>query len=230
LEQIVKHKISLGLLVMVISGSGFAKDGVAKMKEGVQESVEETKEFVSDKKEEFESSIKRELSKLEVEIEKLKESSKDASEEVKNRSEESLKDLQKKRGELEKRLAELSKSSESKWRELKRGVLKALEELKVAFRRSGPPDCTGKERWPASMAYVQLKNEGVLTPEKTLHSKTKVSRLVSEQIGKDLFRQVHEITFFEKSGKEVQVMTVSDSSQEECSMGEVTVYQVFRKL
>lgn len=53
------------------------------------------------------------------------------------------------------------------------------------------PDCTGVERWPTSMAFVHLKNAGITNNEKLDFTKTKTTRLASEKIGKDLYRQIH---------------------------------------
>lgn len=88
------------------------------------------------------------------------------------------------------------------------------------------PDCTGSERWPASIAFVYLKNAGLTSNERLDFSKTKTVRLASEQIEENLYRQVHLITFTEKSGKTVEAITLNDASREECSMSEGAVYVV----
>ena len=92
------------------------------------------------------------------------------------------------------------------------------------------PDCTGPSRWPASMALAQLKNAGITSPEKIDHEKTAVIRLASEPLGNGLHRQVHLVTFVEHSGKEVQVICVSDASLDECSMSDVRVFVISRQL
>lgn len=83
---------------------------------------------------------------------------------------------------------------------------------------AGDPDCTGSEQYPASIAFGALKNAGLTDNYKVVFTKTKVTRLASEKIGKDLYRQVHYITFTEKSGKKISVITVNEVSFEECSM------------
>jgi hypothetical protein len=92
------------------------------------------------------------------------------------------------------------------------------------------PDCTGVKRWPATMAFVHLKNAGMTDNERLDFSKTRVARVASEKIGKDLYRQVHKVHFTEKSGSTIDVITVSDASSEECSMGGVEVYVIARQL
>src|SRR5438045_3406526 len=82
-----------------------------------------------------------------------------------------------------------------------------------------PPDCTGPEDWPASIAFVHLKNAGLTNNDKLDFAKTTVVRLASERISKRLYRQVHDVTFTEKSGRTLEVITVSDASNEECSEG-----------
>jgi hypothetical protein len=76
------------------------------------------------------------------------------------------------------------------------------------------------------MAFVHLKNAGITDNEKVDFTKTKTIRLASEIRGKDLHRQIHQVTFFEKSGSTIQVITSNDVSSEECSMSGVDVYVV----
>lgn len=92
------------------------------------------------------------------------------------------------------------------------------------------PDCTGVERWPAKMAFVHLKNAGIVDNGRIDFTKTSVVRLASEKVGKDLYRQVHRILFIGKSGTRTEVITVSEASHAECSMGGVDVFVVARHL
>ena len=92
------------------------------------------------------------------------------------------------------------------------------------------PDCAGVGRWAASMAYVHLKNAGLVSPETVDFKKTTSVRFASQQIGKDLFHQVHLVTFTKKDGGVVQVITVNDASNDECSMSDVVVFVVSKKL
>jgi len=80
------------------------------------------------------------------------------------------------------------------------------------------------------MAFVHLKNAGLTDNNKLDFTKTKTVRLASEQVGKDLYRQVHLVTFTEKSGKNIEVITRNDASNEECSMSGVEVYVVSNRL
>ncbi len=80
------------------------------------------------------------------------------------------------------------------------------------------------------MALVHLKNAAIVDPTQTDPSHTKAVLLASERKGKDLFRQVYDITFQTRSGKAVEVIARSDASREECSMSGVDVYIVSRKL
>ncbi len=92
------------------------------------------------------------------------------------------------------------------------------------------PDCTGAEAWPASIAFTMLKNDGALTSETIDPAKTTVARLSSEKIGDNLFRQIHDVKFSDKSGKVTEVITASDASAEECSMGNVDIYYVSKRV
>jgi hypothetical protein len=95
---------------------------------------------------------------------------------------------------------------------------------------AGVPDCSGPERWPTSMAFVELKNAGITTNDELDFDKTKTVGLASEKIGKDLYRQIHLVTFTRKSGETIQVITNNDASNDECSMSGVEVYLVSKRL
>ncbi|WP_238537985.1 hypothetical protein [Paraburkholderia atlantica] len=80
------------------------------------------------------------------------------------------------------------------------------------------------------MALVHLKNAGITDPTKIDESKTKAVRLASEKVGKDLYRQIYDITFIEKNGPRIEVITSSEASAQECSMSGVDVFVVSRRL
>lgn len=99
--------------------------------------------------------------------------------------------------------------------------------------RQGPrldsgPDCSGG--WPTMMAFVLLKNAGVTDNSKVDFSKSKTTRVASEQIAPGLWRQVYDVTFTEKSGEKIEAIAVSDASSEECSMSGVKLFVVSRRL
>lgn len=91
------------------------------------------------------------------------------------------------------------------------------------------PDCASPNGWPASIAFAKLKNAGIVKNTDLNLKKTEVHRLASEKIGKDLYRQVLEIVFFKTDGHVIRVVTMSDSSFEECSMGDVEVFLVAKE-
>ena len=92
------------------------------------------------------------------------------------------------------------------------------------------PDCTKPDAWPAGVAFTHLKNAGALDNSGLDFSKTKVTGLASEKIGKDLYRQVHLVQFVKRSGEDVLAMTVNEASSQECSMSNVDVYLVSKQL
>lgn len=102
--------------------------------------------------------------------------------------------------------------------------------LSVSIALAKDPDCAGVERWATKMAFVQLKNSGITDNSKLDFTKTKTVRFASEKIGEDLYRQIHHVTFTEKSGKTIEVITVNDASNEECSMSDVDVFVVAKHL
>jgi hypothetical protein len=93
-------------------------------------------------------------------------------------------------------------------------ITRATLAAAVPVQASRAPDCTGVERWPASIAFTQLKNAGVTDNDRLDFSKTTVRRLASEPMSRRLFRQVHLVAFTEKSGKRIEVITVNDASQQ----------------
>ena len=92
------------------------------------------------------------------------------------------------------------------------------------------PDCSGVDNWAASMAFVDLKNDGLTTNDKLDFNKTSSIRIASEKIAKDLYRQVHLVTYVEKKGKVFQLITINNASHEECSMSNVEVYLIKSKI
>lgn len=106
-------------------------------------------------------------------------------------------------------------------------LLLSLPGLCLAGTHTGSPPCTN---WPESMALVHLKNAGITDPTKIDESKTRIIRLASEKIGKDLYRQVYDITFVEKGGTRVEVVTSNKASWQECSMSGVDVFVVSRHI
>ena len=105
-----------------------------------------------------------------------------------------------------------------------------LTMLSCSLVWAGTPDCSGAERWPTAMAFGYLKNAGFTKNENVDFEKTKTIRLASEKIGKDLYRQIHLVTFVKKSGETVMAITNSDASNEECSMSDVEVYLVSKQI
>ncbi len=103
-------------------------------------------------------------------------------------------------------------------------------ELFPSLGFSADPDCTGADRWPTSMAFVHLKNAGITDNNRLDFTKTKTVLLASEEIGKNLFHQIHYIRFFEKSGNTIEVITSNQVSNEECSMSGVDVFVVSHHL
>jgi len=79
------------------------------------------------------------------------------------------------------------------------------------------------------MAEVKLQNARLIKIAQLDESKTTATPLSVEKIGKDLYRQVFDITLHSRSGQEFHVITVNSASSVECSMSGVVVYLVSRK-
>lgn len=101
---------------------------------------------------------------------------------------------------------------------------------------AGEPQCYGPDNWAANMAFVKLKNAGITDNDKIDFSKTQPVKLASEIIGKDehynddLYRQVQNIKFYEKSGNIIEVITVSNATETECSMSDVDLYIISKHI
>ncbi|KVL70318.1 hypothetical protein [Burkholderia ubonensis] len=109
-----------------------------------------------------------------------------------------------------------------------------MKRLFLTLLLASPMVCLAKTpacaSWPTNMAIASLKNAGITDPTKLDESKTKAVLLASEKTGKDLYRQIYNITFYEKSGAKIQVITRSEASSSECSMSGVDVYVVSQKI
>jgi hypothetical protein len=106
----------------------------------------------------------------------------------------------------------------------------AVETQRDEVGRSQAPRCSGVEQWPTNMAFAHLKSAGITDNERLDFARTKTTMLASEKIKDDLFRQLHHITFTEKSGNNIEVITVNNASTNECSMSGIDVYVISKHL
>ena len=109
-------------------------------------------------------------------------------------------------------------------------IIFALLCLSSGSVSAGSPNCTGVDSWATNMAFVHLKNAGLTDNDRLDFTKTKVVRLASEKIGKDLYRQLHLVTFTQKTGETIEVITSNDASHQECSMSGVQVFVIAKRL
>jgi hypothetical protein len=108
-----------------------------------------------------------------------------------------------------------------------------VRRILLALTLAAPGACLAKlpiglpcPDWPTSVAEVAMKNAKMVDIADLDESKTQAKPVAIQQIGKDLYRQVYDITFHSKSGKTIHVVTINDASSKECSMSDVKVYQV----
>jgi hypothetical protein len=88
----------------------------------------------------------------------------------------------------------------------------------------------GCAHWPTTMAIGNLTDARITRPELLDESRTRPVLLALEKIRKNLYRQIYEITFYEKSGREIKVITSNQASPSECSISGVLVWVVSEKL
>ena len=92
------------------------------------------------------------------------------------------------------------------------------------------PDCSGPDRWAAGTAFTTLKNAGAIANETVDFERVTSMTIVSEKIGRDLWRQAFRVTFPLKSGERVEAIVVSNASSEECSMSDAQVFLISNAL
>jgi len=92
------------------------------------------------------------------------------------------------------------------------------------------PDCGRPDSWPAASAFGAMKNAGIVRNDQIDFSRTKVRRIASSKVGRNLWKQVHLVEYFRKDGSILEAITVSDASDEECSMGDVQTFVVSSEL
>lgn len=80
------------------------------------------------------------------------------------------------------------------------------------------------------IAVVHLRNAGITDSRPIDLAEIKTIRLASEKIDLDLYRQIHYITFVEKSGETIEVISNSDVSSEECSVAGGDIYVISQHL
>ncbi len=104
--------------------------------------------------------------------------------------------------------------------------------LATLFVGADPNDlgCSGPNNWAASMAFVHLKNAGLVSNEVLDFDRTQVRLIAQQKIGNDLYRQVHHVSFARIEGGAIEVITSSNASSEECSMSGVQVFVVDKVL
>ncbi len=109
-------------------------------------------------------------------------------------------------------------------------ALAATQAAAAAPAAGREPDCSGAEHWPAAITFVKLKNAGIVTNASVDFPHVQSRRLTSQRIGRDLWRQVHRVTIPLRRGGAISALAISDASSDECSMGDVQVYIISRKL
>ena len=104
----------------------------------------------------------------------------------------------------------------------------------LAFAAGGAtaktPACSGPDNWAAAMAYTHLKNANLVSSESNDSAQTKVTLLASEKIKKDLYRQIHLVTFVDKTGHKIEVIASNEASSQECSMSGVQIFVISKRL
>lgn len=91
-----------------------------------------------------------------------------------------------------------------------------------AFARDNIP-CRS---WPMTMAKIWLQDKHIVNESQLLPNKTQFTQLSSEEKSAGRYTDVYFFSFFDKKGQQYNVITQNISSDEECSMSEVSFYLV----
>jgi hypothetical protein len=114
--------------------------------------------------------------------------------------------------------------------QMKRVTFALLAASLFSLVHAKEPDCTSANQYPAQMAQSQLNAAGLFD---TLHvdfTKTTVSRVSSQKVGRDLYRQVHDVRFIKTDGSVIEAIVVGTVSSEECGGSQFDVYLVSHKI
>jgi len=71
-----------------------------------------------------------------------------------------------------------------------------------------------------------MKDAGIVTNDQLDFKKNHVEKISLRKIGKDLYRQVHLVTFERKNHKLVQAVVMNDASSDECAMGNTQIFVI----
>jgi len=96
----------------------------------------------------------------------------------------------------------------------------------TVLAKTNGPDC---HSWPMNMTEGWLKNSGIVNITDLDETKTKYVLLASEKKASNLYNQIYRFQFFNKNGQSYEVITTSDSSYDECSLGSVNSYLISKK-
>ena len=89
------------------------------------------------------------------------------------------------------------------------------------------PDC---DSWPMNMSEVWLQNAGIVDIKNLDESKTKITLLASEKKAKGLYTQIYHFIFYDSIGNSYEIITNNDASYEECSMSDVDIYLISKRV
>lgn len=104
-------------------------------------------------------------------------------------------------------------------------ILAVLAAPALCFAGS-PLQCVSS---PKNITPLIPNNVGV-NPVKLDDSKTRAMRIASGKIDKDLWRDIYDITFYEHTGRAIEVITTSEVSSVECSMSGPVGWVVSQKV
>jgi Skp family chaperone for outer membrane proteins len=128
-------KATLAVLVLTLPAVSRAADA-SKVKEKASETATAAGDYAKETREDFKKGVEGDLAKLQTEINELKKKATEASGAAQDSLDRQIAELDVKKMKLRKKLDEATKTTSAAWIEMRAGISKALDELKVGFNKA----------------------------------------------------------------------------------------------
>ena len=126
----------IGLTGFPLPSYGESSNAKSSVVPDTRQTVEQAKEIARGQKEAIEDHLRKELDDLESQIEQLQSQTQSIREKAKDKIKERLEVLQGKKESMLPRIENLRDSSEQAWKEMKEGIIKAVDDLKRSVDRA----------------------------------------------------------------------------------------------
>lgn len=80
--------------------------------------------------------------------------------------------------------------------------------------------------WPMNMAKIWLQDKQIVNQKDLVNDKTQFKLLASEALGQGQYTDVYFFSFFDRDGKQYDLISQNVSSNKECSISNVNFYLI----